>query len=667
MEQTRETAGMTLRAILRYVRARGGDAAVTRVLELAGEHEPLEAYDDPRRWWSYETKVNLFRATAREFADETVALQVGQSILSSTVNAPLRLGLLLLGGPAQVIRLTATVSAKFNATADMSTVATSRGMATVRYRLRSGYRPSRYDCDYTRGLLTQLPVLYGHPPATVTHQTCQVDGAEACLYTIRWRQRRWFGRSRQNALADETTGDVLAGQMELLQRTVAELVAAEQPDRALAVVAERAGYAVNAQAFLLVASPAPGAPRQVHGYGLSDAEIAVLTAAPPASFAGTLVVDIASANRYYGYLVAYCNDFLDAERRMLDAYANLAAVALDALSALESAAERQRTAESLLGLARRLTHARSPDEVAEVTAETVRSVMGADSASVLLHHDGRLRVAANAGVADGRLPRMRQLAVTRQDTDLFDRFLAGSRRTRIYDRESSTEPFILGMLDAYGHDTIIVVDIALPGHPYGVLVAAYDTPQATGRAREIVDRMSGVADQAATVLRTCELLDQTWRLAHVDALTGLANRRAFMAALESALATGEGAVLFIDLDGFKAINDSFGHSAGDELLEAVAGRLNACVRSSDLVARLGGDEFVVLTHGTLGADGVAELAERIEAAFRTPVAVREGARVEARASVGGTRFRTGEDSRQVLHRADTAMYQAKRGNLPVLH
>ena len=96
-------------------------------------------------------------------------------------------------------------------------------------------------------------------------------------------------------------------------------------------------------------------------------------------------------------------------------------------------------------------------------------------------------------------------------------------------------------------------------------------------------------------------------------------------------------------------------------------RLNACVRSSDLVARLGGDEFVVLTHGALGVDGVAELAQRIEAAFRTPVAVREGARVSARASVGGTRFRAGEDSRQVLHRADTAMYQAKKGNLPVLH
>ncbi len=664
MEQIRETAGVTLRAIVRYVRARGGDTAVAHVLNLAGEHEPPEAYDDARRWWSYETKINVFAAAAQALGDESVGLRVGQSILSYSVHTPLRLGLLLLGGPTQLIRLIATTSAKFNATADMSTLSTGHGTATVQYRLRAGYQPSRYDCDYTRGLLTQLPALFGLPAATVTHDVCQVEGAEACVYTVRWRQRRllsWLWRGRRRA-ADDGADDILAGRMELLQRTVAELVAAEQPERALAVVADRAGYAVNAQAFLLVASPAPDQPRQVHGYGLTDAEIAVLTDAPPTSFAGTLVADIASPNRYYGYLVAYCEDFFDAERRMLDAYANLAAVALDALSALETAAERQRTAESLLALARKLTLARTTTEVAEVTAEAVQSVMGADSATVLLHQQGKLRMVANAGASDGRLRKAQNLTVSRQDTDLFDRFRANTGRPRVYDR-TSEEPFILAMLDTFGHDMMIVVDIALPDHPYGILVAAYDTPQGTARAREIVNRMVGVADQAATVLRTCELLEETWRLAHVDALTGLANRRAFMAALDAALGVGEGAVLFIDLDGFKSVNDTLGHAAGDELLGAVATRLAAQARTGDLVARLGGDEFVVLTHGTLGADGVPELADRIRRAFTEPVTLRgtgtDTHTVVTRASVGGTRFQPGEASQQVLHRADTAMYEAK--------
>ncbi|MGI5237133.1 diguanylate cyclase domain-containing protein [Dactylosporangium sp. CA-139066] len=663
MEPVRETAGITLRAIVRYVRARGGDAAVLRTLELAGEHEPVEAYDDPRRWWSYETKINVFAAAAKALGDESIAMQVGESILTYSVNTPLRLGLLLLGGPAQLIRLIATTSAKFNAAADMSVVSSSGGVATVRYRLRSGYTPSRYDCDYTRGLLTQLPALFGRPPATVVHEACQVAGADACLYTVRWRRRRWWPRRRP--AADDTAGDVLIGRLELLQRTVAELVAAEQPDRALALVADRAGYAVNAQAFLLVASPSPGAPRQVHGYGLSEDEIEVLAAAPPTSFDGTLVVDIASPNRYYGYLVAFCSDFFEAERRMLDAYANLAAVALDALSALESAAERQRIAESLLELARRLARARTATEVAEVTVEAVRTVMAADTASVLLHSDGRLRMAATAGAVDERLSMARRLEISRDDTELFDRFRSLEGAPRTYDRDSQ-DPFVRGLLDKFGHEMMVVADIALPGNPYGILVAAYDTRHGTAKAREVVHRLAGIADQAATVLRTCELLETNWRLAHVDALTGLANRRAFLAALEAALSSGEGAVLFIDLDAFKAVNDTLGHTAGDELLAAVAGRLGGCVRTGDLVARLGGDEFVVLTHGALGAGALPDLAARIESAFRPPVAVLDGTLVEARASVGGTRFAAGEPSRNVLHRADTAMYEAKRGAMAVL-
>ncbi|WP_433049616.1 diguanylate cyclase domain-containing protein [Dactylosporangium sp. CS-033363] len=661
----RETAGVTLRAILRYVRARGGDGAVRLALQLAGETEPAEAYDDPRRWWSYQTKINVFDAAAKVLGDEGIGLHVGQSILSYSVNHPLRLGLLLLGGPSQLLRVIAATSAKFNNAADMSTLSVARNQATVEYRLRPGYRPSQYDCDYTRGLLTQLPALFGRPAATVDHEQCQVRGAEACVYTVRWRQRRWFRRNRAGARADDASGDMLAGRIELLQRTVAELVAAEQPERALAIVADRAGYAVNAEAFLLVASPAPDAPRQVHGYGLSDSEIEVLSAAPPTSFAGTLVVDIASPNRYYGYLVAFCRDFFDAERRMLDAYANLAAVTLDALSALESAAERRRLAESLLDLARRLTTARTADEVAGVTADAVRSVMAADSATVLLHSDGHLRVAATAGGGDERQRRARRLAISRADTDLFERFQAGTGEARVYDRDSA-DPYIAGLLEAFGHQMMVVVDIALPGHPYGILVAAYDNPRDTAQARKIAGRMVGVADQAATVLRTCELLETNWRLAHVDPLTGLSNRRAFLAALESAIETGEGAVLFIDLDGFKAVNDSLGHAAGDELLAAVAGRLGGCIRAGDVVARLGGDEFVVLTHGTLGATGVPELAERVESAFAAPISVLDGTLVQARASVGGTRFAAGEESRVVLHRADIAMYEAKRGAYAVL-
>jgi hypothetical protein len=109
---------------------------------------------------------------------------------------------------AQLIRVIATTSARFNAASDMSALPVARGVATVRYRPRGGYRPSRYDCDYTRGPLTQLPALFGRPPATVVHEACQVDGADACVYTVRWRPRRWLrtGRGRRRRRAGRADG-----------------------------------------------------------------------------------------------------------------------------------------------------------------------------------------------------------------------------------------------------------------------------------------------------------------------------------------------------------------------------------------------------------------------------------------------------------------------------
>jgi diguanylate cyclase (GGDEF)-like protein len=200
-----------------------------------------------------------------------------------------------------------------------------------------------------------------------------------------------------------------------------------------------------------------------------------------------------------------------------------------------------------------------------------------------------------------------------------------------------------------------VVGVALPDRLYGVLVAGFHTV----RSGRFTGRMSGVAQQAATVLRTRELLDERWRLAHIDALTGLANRRAFAAQLADTVAVGSGGMLFLDLDGFKQLNDAHGHAAGDELLSAVAARLTNSVRSSDTVARLGGDEFVVLVREPIDLARLQERAERVREALAEPF-VLSCTTLTARASLGMTLFTAGEDSDRVLQRADAAMYEAKR-------
>ncbi|MES2756719.1 MAG: EAL domain-containing protein [Pseudomonadota bacterium] len=150
-----------------------------------------------------------------------------------------------------------------------------------------------------------------------------------------------------------------------------------------------------------------------------------------------------------------------------------------------------------------------------------------------------------------------------------------------------------------------------------------------------------------------------------DALTGLVNRRSLIQQLEHAVAHAERhhsefALLFLDLDRFKRINDLLGHDAGDELLRQVAARLLAAVRASDVVARLGGDEFVVLLEGAGASANAALVARKIEQANAEPFDV-GGQKVRTSSSIGiGLYPQDGATAAIVLRNADTAMYHAKQ-------
>lgn len=153
-----------------------------------------------------------------------------------------------------------------------------------------------------------------------------------------------------------------------------------------------------------------------------------------------------------------------------------------------------------------------------------------------------------------------------------------------------------------------------------------------------------------------------------DLLTGLANREAFLAALEASVETsrpGKGpSVFLVDLDDFKSVNDSFGHDIGDELLTEIARRLRITSRPMDTVARLGGDEFVVLCDG-VGDRGIANrIADRIVAALGTVVDV-AGLQLTTSVSVGVAVGSPGVDAEELLRRADVAMFRAKDSPLAV--
>ncbi len=145
-----------------------------------------------------------------------------------------------------------------------------------------------------------------------------------------------------------------------------------------------------------------------------------------------------------------------------------------------------------------------------------------------------------------------------------------------------------------------------------------------------------------------------------DTLTGLANRTAFVTRLDeiAKLVEGEAAVLFIDLDRFKPVNDHLGHLAGDRVLQSVAHRLDAAVRPGDLVARIGGDEFAVLCERLPGASDVVAAAERLIEAVAVPIDI-DGHEVTITASVGVADLDHAETPDEILARADLAMREAK--------
>ncbi len=148
-----------------------------------------------------------------------------------------------------------------------------------------------------------------------------------------------------------------------------------------------------------------------------------------------------------------------------------------------------------------------------------------------------------------------------------------------------------------------------------------------------------------------------------DPLTGLGNRALFQDRVAHGLARAERtndevAVVFLDLDNFKEINDSLGHAAGDAVLVQTANRLRTCLRDSDTAARFGGDEFAILLEQTRGEGEVMDVAQRISAALGRPLQV-EGKDVDLNASIGIARAQPQQSADEVLRNADVAMYHAK--------
>jgi len=194
--------------------------------------------------------------------------------------------------------------------------------------------------------------------------------------------------------------------------------------------------------------------------------------------------------------------------------------------------------------------------------------------------------------------------------------------------------------------------------------ATYHWVDAEGRVTTTPDgaRLSVVATRK--VDNEVAALDALESMARYDELTGLVNRHEVFRQIDRVISgparTGTRvAMAFCDLDGFKDVNDSLGHQAGDELLRAVARRLERAVRSGDVVARLGGDELLVVLNGVHDTDDAMRIAEKLRSEIRLPTPL-PGGTVTVSASIGVALVEPGESADDIIARADAAMYEAKR-------
>ncbi len=346
-----------------------------------------------------------------------------------------------------------------------------------------------------------------------------------------------------------------------------------------------------------------------------------------------------------------------AGERALRTRADLAAA--ENVRLLETLRKRQRVLEAMARIQRAISRREPLQGVLETIVGAAGELLGDDAPALLLRDEedpGWLVVAASRGYPDGTVDRgmkRRPLGV-----GVAGRAVAEGRLIVAEDYPSA--PDALPVFVANGMSAAMAAPVHEDGRVIGSLIlSSFRAGRVFSRAEQ--DMLSSFAEHASLALTDARRVDTMLHQALHDALTGLPNRALFTDRLQHALSQGRRrgtacGVIFLDLDRFKTVNDSLGHAAGDELLVAVARRIDDSLRASDTAARLGGDEFAVLLEDLSGADEAVLVADRIGAALSTPVVV-QGREVFVKASVGIAVGRAGAS--ELLRQADVAMYRAK--------
>jgi diguanylate cyclase (GGDEF)-like protein len=453
---------------------------------------------------------------------------------------------------------------------------------------------------------------------------------------------------------------VLEARLEQLQGMVTDLASNERYEDVLSGIVASSMRSVGASGALLALEPREGSPRKIYSEGLTEAEAEVMAAD---LLAGTIpgkavAVEVVSARRRYGVLAIGEQGglFNSQSQNALATYGRLAAATLDAADAMDQARHQANTAQGLLELSTSLSELVSPSEMAAKVARAVPAVIECDCAAVFLDDgdwyatgDIKFRLVACHGFSD------------EMTAELSAQPFHGVPADQVQEMGITRSSWL-----ATGVVRTISAPIIVSGKIIGAVMAGVTAdPDRLAITPRIVDRLKGLAAQASIAITNARLVEHIRFQAVHDTLTGLPNRALILDRTEQMLARARRsyvpvAALFIDLDGFKEVNDTLGHAIGDRLLQAVTARLAGIMRESDSVGRLGGDEFVVLVDGSTMDAGPELVAERVLSVLRQPFEL-EGTLcgpLTLTASIGiaaGAR----SSATELLRDADIALYGAK--------
>ncbi len=337
----------------------------------------------------------------------------------------------------------------------------------------------------------------------------------------------------------------------------------------------------------------------------------------------------------------------------------LFALATSIFSAMNERELRQRRADlqSMVDVGARLDDVGDPVHQSRIVLDGLVARFGFGRGVVLGASDGRVIVLASHGTPEPPTASIDPDWIVLRAWDR--RELLPVKRL-----DANKNPVLASLLP--GARNLLVSPMMADGRPVGAIVVESRARRIAGVERRVASMLGQFASIAALNLRNAVLLKHVQDLAERDSLTGAANRRMFQQSLERVLASSETrrpnnitAVLFIDLDDFKVVNDSLGHAAGDALLVSVTERIDGLVRASDLVARLGGDEFAILTDDDPDLKRSRAMAERLIRELRAPYLIGEH-HVSVTASIGIATARDAVDgAADLVRNADVAMYMAK--------